>query len=92
MSMVADPSKAHLELLEALGHAVPRTLDIPRARRVYVNRNLRMDEVEMIGSHHPQAVLHPVADVVGGVDVLAAHGAAGDAPALGGQHVLGAAV
>jgi HAD superfamily 5'-nucleotidase-like hydrolase len=49
MSMVADPSKAHLELLEALGHAVPRTLDIPRARRVYVNRNLRMDEIEMIG-------------------------------------------
>jgi HAD superfamily 5'-nucleotidase-like hydrolase len=47
--MVADPSKAHLELLEALGHAVPRGLDIPRARRIYVNRNLRMDEVEMIG-------------------------------------------
>jgi 5'-nucleotidase len=47
--MVADPSKAHLELLEALGSAVPRGLDIPRARRVFVNRNLRMDEVEMIG-------------------------------------------
>jgi HAD superfamily 5'-nucleotidase-like hydrolase len=47
--MVADPSKAHLELLEALGHAVPRGLDIPRARRIYVNRNLRMDEIETIG-------------------------------------------
>jgi HAD superfamily 5'-nucleotidase-like hydrolase len=47
--MVADPSKAHLELLEALGHAVPRGLDIPGARRVYVNRNLRMDEIETIG-------------------------------------------
>jgi 5'-nucleotidase len=50
-SMVADPSKAkaHLELLETLGHAVPRGLDIPRGRRIYVNRNLRMDEIEMIG-------------------------------------------
>jgi HAD superfamily 5'-nucleotidase-like hydrolase len=41
--------KAHLELLETLGHAVPRTLDIPRARRIFVNRNLRMEEVEIIG-------------------------------------------
>ncbi len=40
---------AHLELLEALGQAVPRTLDIPRARRIYVNRNLRMDEIDLIG-------------------------------------------
>lgn len=49
--MVADRegAKAHLELLEALGHAVPRSLDIPRSRRVYVNRNLRMDEIDMIG-------------------------------------------
>lgn len=47
--MVVDPSKAHLDLLEALGQAVPRSLDIPSARRIYVNRNLRMDEVEMIG-------------------------------------------
>jgi 5'-nucleotidase len=49
--MVADPSKAraHLELLEALGQSVPRGLDIPRGRRIYVNRNLRMDEVETIG-------------------------------------------
>src|ERR1700744_5736576 len=44
-----DKAKAHLELLEALGSAVPRGLDIPRGRRVFVNRNLRMDEVEMIG-------------------------------------------
>jgi HAD superfamily 5'-nucleotidase-like hydrolase len=39
----------HLELLEALGHAVPRGLDIQRTRRVYVNRNLRMDEIDLIG-------------------------------------------
>jgi hypothetical protein len=26
-----------------LGQSVPRTLDIPRARRIFVNRNLRMD-------------------------------------------------
>src|SRR5690349_11460669 len=45
----ADPSKAHLELLEALGQAVPRSLDIARGRRVYVNRNLRMDEIDLIG-------------------------------------------
>lgn len=44
-----DPSKAHLELLEALGQSVPRSLDIPRARRVFVNRNLRMDEIDVIG-------------------------------------------
>ena len=45
----ADSSKAHLELLEALGQSVPRTLDIPRARRIFVNRNLRMDEIDLIG-------------------------------------------
>jgi HAD superfamily 5'-nucleotidase-like hydrolase len=44
-----DPSKAHLGLLEALGQAVPRSLDIPRARRIFVNRNLRMDEIDLIG-------------------------------------------
>src|SRR5215471_11540274 len=46
---VSDAPKAHLELLEALGHAVPRTLDIARSRRVFVNRKLRMDEIELIG-------------------------------------------
>jgi HAD superfamily 5'-nucleotidase-like hydrolase len=40
---------AHLELLDALGHHVPRSLDIARTRRIYVNRNLRMDEVDLIG-------------------------------------------
>jgi HAD superfamily 5'-nucleotidase-like hydrolase len=40
---------AHLELLEAIGQAVPRALDIERSRRIYVNRNLRMDEVDLIG-------------------------------------------
>jgi len=44
-----DPSKAHLDLLEALGQSVPRSLDIPRARRIFVNRNLRMDEIDLIG-------------------------------------------
>jgi 5'-nucleotidase len=42
-------AEAHLELLEALGHAVPRTLDITASKRVYVNRNLRMDEIDLIG-------------------------------------------
>jgi HAD superfamily 5'-nucleotidase-like hydrolase len=48
---VADPQRAnaHLELLDALGQAVPRGLDIPHSRRVYVNRNLRMDEIDLIG-------------------------------------------
>lgn len=45
----ADSSKAHLELLEALGQSVPRALDISRARRIFVNRNLRMDEIDLIG-------------------------------------------
>lgn len=40
---------AHLELLEAMGQSVSRTLDIPRGRRIFVNRNLRMDEIEVIG-------------------------------------------
>ena len=42
-------SGADLELLEALGEAVPRALDIERSRRIFVNRNLRMDEIEMVG-------------------------------------------
>jgi HAD superfamily 5'-nucleotidase-like hydrolase len=52
---VVDSSKAnakaeaHLELLEAIGQAVPRALDIDRGRRVYVNRNLRMDDIALIG-------------------------------------------
>ncbi len=47
----AEPQKAeaHLELLEALGQAVPRALDVERTRRIYVNRNLRMDEIDLIG-------------------------------------------
>jgi 5'-nucleotidase len=44
-----DKAVAHLELLEALGHAVPRSLDIHRSRRVYVNRNLKMTDVDLIG-------------------------------------------
>jgi HAD superfamily 5'-nucleotidase-like hydrolase len=55
---VAEPPKAdalpktgeaHLELLEALGQAVPRALDIVRSRRIFVNRNLKMDEIDLIG-------------------------------------------
>jgi HAD superfamily 5'-nucleotidase-like hydrolase len=46
---VEGKAGAHLELLEALGQAVPRGLDIQRARRIYVNRNLRMDEIDLIG-------------------------------------------
>jgi HAD superfamily 5'-nucleotidase-like hydrolase len=42
-------AEAHLELLEALGQAVPRALDVERTRRIYVNRNLRMDEIDLIG-------------------------------------------
>jgi HAD superfamily 5'-nucleotidase-like hydrolase len=45
----ADPGKAHLELLEVLGQSVPRSLDIASGKRIYVNRNLRMDEIELIG-------------------------------------------
>jgi HAD superfamily 5'-nucleotidase-like hydrolase len=42
-------ANAALELLEALGQAVPRTLDIQRSRRVYVNRNLKLEEIDVIG-------------------------------------------
>jgi HAD superfamily 5'-nucleotidase-like hydrolase len=44
-----EKADAHLELLEALGHAVPRSLDIPRPRRIYVNRNLKLEEIQLIG-------------------------------------------
>src|SRR5690242_20132268 len=41
-----DKAGAHLELL---GQAVPRSLDIQRARRIYVNRNLKLEEIDLIG-------------------------------------------
>jgi HAD superfamily 5'-nucleotidase-like hydrolase len=44
-----ERAEAHLELLEALGQAVPRALDIERSRRIFVNRNLKMEEIELIG-------------------------------------------
>jgi HAD superfamily 5'-nucleotidase-like hydrolase len=44
-----EKANAALELLEALGQAVPRTLDIRRSRRVYVNRNLKLEEIDLIG-------------------------------------------
>src|SRR4051794_36908635 len=48
-SNTKDKAGAHLELLEALGQAVPRSLDISRSRRVYVNRNLKLEEIDLIG-------------------------------------------
>src|SRR3954454_9302952 len=48
-SKESGKAEAHLELLEALGHTVPRALDISRSRRIFVNRNLRMDEIDLIG-------------------------------------------
>jgi HAD superfamily 5'-nucleotidase-like hydrolase len=46
---VSDPGKAHSPLL-SMDHAPERReLDIPKARRIYVNRNLRMDGIELIG-------------------------------------------
>jgi len=42
-----EPS-THLELFDKLG-ALPRALDIAPTRRIYVNRNLRMDEIDLIG-------------------------------------------
>jgi HAD superfamily 5'-nucleotidase-like hydrolase len=44
-----ESAGAHLDLLEALGSAVPRALDIRKERRIFVNRNLRMDEIDLIG-------------------------------------------
>jgi HAD superfamily 5'-nucleotidase-like hydrolase len=44
-----EKAGAHLELLDKLGQSVPRTLDIQASRRIYVNRNLRMDEIDVIG-------------------------------------------
>jgi HAD superfamily 5'-nucleotidase-like hydrolase len=44
-----DKAGAHLELLDKLGQSVPRTLDIPSSRRIYVNRNLKMSEIDVIG-------------------------------------------
>lgn len=40
---------AHLELLAKLGDTVPRSLDIPSQRRIFVNRGLPMADVELIG-------------------------------------------
>ena len=45
---VSDPKQAQEELMELLGHG-SRELDVPRTRRVFVNRNLRMDQIELIG-------------------------------------------
>ena len=41
---------AHIRLLEALGRATPKAAAEPlRARRVFVNRTVRMDHIEVIG-------------------------------------------
>src|SRR6185295_11494033 len=40
----------HLWLLEALGRATPKAAaDPPHNRRVFVNRTVRMDQIEVIG-------------------------------------------
>jgi HAD superfamily 5'-nucleotidase-like hydrolase len=43
-----DPQRLHAELRDLLGQK-GRELDVSRARRIYVNRNLRMDEIDVIG-------------------------------------------
>jgi HAD superfamily 5'-nucleotidase-like hydrolase len=43
-----DVKVAQIALAEILGPAV-RELDIPRHKRIYTNRNLRMDEIKMVG-------------------------------------------
>ncbi len=44
-----DPnSDAHLELLAALG-SVPRALEIARAKRIFINRNLPMADIDLVG-------------------------------------------
>ncbi len=48
MPPVADPAKNAEILLEALGRPAPGP-DIGRGRRVYVNRNLRMEECDLVG-------------------------------------------
>lgn len=45
----AGLAPAHLELLAKLGDAVPRSLDIPSQRRIFVNRSLPMNEIGLIG-------------------------------------------
>jgi HAD superfamily 5'-nucleotidase-like hydrolase len=42
---VARPAPSSLELIAS----ATRALDVPRANRVYVNRNLRLDKIEMVG-------------------------------------------
>ena len=53
---------------------------------------MELDQIEMVRLQRAEAVLDAVADVLGGVDVLAAERGTRDASALRGQHVLGAAV
>jgi HAD superfamily 5'-nucleotidase-like hydrolase len=48
--MDLDALPPHLWLLEALGRATPKAAaDPPRIRRVFVNRTVRMDQIEVIG-------------------------------------------
>ncbi|MFO0574155.1 MAG: HAD-IG family 5'-nucleotidase [Polyangia bacterium] len=44
----ASESPEHIRLLEALGESTP-PLEPPRTRRIFVNRNLPMDQIEVIG-------------------------------------------
>ncbi len=49
MSLSEPKPGAHLELLKSLSSAVPKGLKVERERRIFVNRNLRMDEIDLIG-------------------------------------------
>lgn len=45
---VSDPTTLQTEIVRMLGQ-VAREHDIPRTRRVFVNRNLRMEDIQLIG-------------------------------------------
>ncbi|HEV3030532.1 MAG TPA: 5'-nucleotidase domain-containing protein, partial [Polyangia bacterium] len=38
-----------METAAGTGEAAPRAVDIPREHRVFVNRNLRLDKIELVG-------------------------------------------
>ena len=47
--VVSDPSVVPVKEAFATNEAAPKPLDIPREHRVFVNRNLRLDKIEMVG-------------------------------------------
>jgi HAD superfamily 5'-nucleotidase-like hydrolase len=44
----SEPRPQHTDLQELLGTAVP-ALDVKKSRRIFVNRNLRLDEIQLVG-------------------------------------------